>query len=369
VAAQRSTHLGRVTLQTIADKVGVSRMTVSNTFSRPDQLSPDLRRRILAAADALGYAGPDPAARALARGATGSIGVLLTDSLAPAFTDEVAAAFLGAVAARLAPTGLALTLLTSSGREDVIPARDVAMDGALVYSCETDSPAVGWLLRRQLPLVFVDQEPAAGSACVNIDDRAAARAVAQHVVDLGHRRIAIVTVSLAGPHGILTDPTPTASSYVARQRMRGWLDAITAAGISATMIQQPCSEFSAGYDSARSVLDTKDPVTAILCFSDVIACGVIEGSESLGLRVPDDLSVVGFDDSPLARRTHPTLTTVHQDVAAKGDAAAAALIAAIAGAREGSIPEGQHVVLATETVIRESTGAVRQLPAGRRPPQ
>ncbi|TFC82743.1 LacI family transcriptional regulator [Cryobacterium cheniae] len=334
-------------------------MTVSNAFSRPDQLSPDLRRQILAAADVLGYVGPDPSARALARGATGAIGVLLTDSLAPAFTDEVAAEFLGAIAARLAPTGLALTLLTSSGRDDIIPARDVAIDGALVYSCEVDSPAVDWLRRRRIPLVFVDQEPAVGSTCINIDDRAAARAIAQYLVDLGHRRFAIVTASLAGPHGILAPPAPTASSYIARQRMHGWLDALNLAGSDAVMIQQPYSEFSAGFDSARHILDTLNPVTAILCLSDVMARGVVEGAQSLGLRVPDDVSVVGFDDSPVARRMHPTLTTVRQNTAAKGDAAASALIDAIAQARDGSAPTDEHYVLTTEMVIRESTGQVR----------
>ena len=87
--------MARVTLQTIADQVGVSRMTVSNAFSRPDQLSADLRERMLAVADELGYAGPDPAARALASGTTGAMGVLLSDALTWAFTDDVAMAFLG----------------------------------------------------------------------------------------------------------------------------------------------------------------------------------------------------------------------------------------------------------------------------------
>ena len=99
--------MARVTLQTIADQVGVSRMTVSNAFSRPDQLSAELRDKILAAAEELGYAGPDPSARALARGTTGAVGVLLTDSLRNAFADEVATTFLGAIAEELRPTGLA----------------------------------------------------------------------------------------------------------------------------------------------------------------------------------------------------------------------------------------------------------------------
>ena len=107
--------MARVTLQTLAEQLGVSRMTVSNAFSRPDQLSPDLRARILAAADDLGYVGPDPAARPWPR-TTGAVGVLLTDSLAYAFTDDVATSFLGAVVDELAATGLALTLLPSDER-------------------------------------------------------------------------------------------------------------------------------------------------------------------------------------------------------------------------------------------------------------
>ena len=102
-----------MTLQTVADKVGVSRMTVSNVFSRPDQLSDELRKKILAAAEELGYWGPDPSGRALARGRSGAVGVMLTDSLQHAFTDQFATVLMAAIAGELAPTGLALTLLTA----------------------------------------------------------------------------------------------------------------------------------------------------------------------------------------------------------------------------------------------------------------
>ena len=154
--------MGKVTLQTIADRVGVSRMTVSNAFSRPDQLSAELRDKIMAAADELGYVGPDPAARVLATGSAGTVGVLLTDSLSYAFEDEFAARFLGGIAEELAPTGLALTLLTSSGPAGSVQARDVPMDGALIYSCDETSSALSWLKRRRLPLVLVDQAPSSG---------------------------------------------------------------------------------------------------------------------------------------------------------------------------------------------------------------
>lgn len=346
-----------MTLQTVADKVGVSRMTVSNAFSRPDQLSQALRDKILAAAGELGYCGPDPAGRALARGRTGSVGVLMTtDSLTYAFTDEVANGFLAAVAAELAPSGLALTLLSSSSRGDRVPARDVPMDGALVYSCDAEAGGLEWLTRRGLPLVYVDQTPSDKVTSINVDDRAGARAAAQHLVDLGHRRLGIVTGELTGPHNVLVPVDEPSQHHVSRERMLGWTDALGAAGIEPLVIRQAVSPEEATYDTARVLLDRADRPTAVLCFSDVMARWVIRAAEDLGLDVPGDLSVVGYDDSPLARRLRPELTTVRQDVAGKGRAAAAALIETMARVRAGDAVEPRRIVLPTELVVRDSTG-------------
>jgi DNA-binding LacI/PurR family transcriptional regulator len=346
-----------VTLQTIADRLGVSRMTVSNAFSRPDQLSEELRRRILLTADELGYVGPDPAGRALARGTTGAVGVLLTDSLRFAFTDEVATGFLGAVVEELAPTGLALTLLTADGDGDVVPARDVAIDGALVYSCRVESPSREWLLRRQLPLVFVDQDPVPGIPSVNVDDRAGARAAAQHLVDLGHRRIGIVNLAIDGPRGLVDDPLAASFGHPQRQRVLGWLDALNAAGITPTTVQIEHDSEDDAEEVARLLLALEEPPTAVLCFSDVLALGVMRAAEDREVSIPGDLSVVGFDDSPVARRVRPRLTTVRQDITAKGHLAAAALTAAIAHARSGTKPRARHHLLPTELVVRQSTSS------------
>lgn len=349
--------MGRVTLQTVAERVGVSRMTVSNAFSRPDQLSVALREKILAAAEELGYVGPDPAARALARGTAGSVGVLMTDYASYAFTDEVATRFLGAIAEELAPTGLALTLLTASSRGEIVPARDVPMDGALVYSCGLDSGAVEWLKRRGLPLVFVDQVPVPGIPSVNVDDRGGARSAAQHLVDLGHRRVAIVTRELAPP-GSVAAATTAGELHVGHQRMLGWTDALGRAGIKPLSVRDALHPDEAAARAARAVLDRSDPPTAVLCFSDVLAYWVVQVAEGMGLRVPDDLSVVGFDDSPLARRMRPELTTVRQDVAEKGRAAAAALTDSIRRTQQGKQPRVRRVLLPTELIVRGSTGPV-----------
>lgn len=349
----------RVTLQTVADRVGVSRMTVSNAFSRPDQLSAELRQRILEAADELGYAGPDPAARALATGSTGAVGVLLTDRIDDVFTDEVAALFFGALAHELGTSGLALTLLSSGASNDLVPARDIPMDAAIVYSCELDSPAVDWLRRRKLPLVYVDQDPVAGIPSINVDDRAGARTAAQHLVDLGHRRVGLVTARHGGVPGLVDPAVDGAVGHVERQRMLGWLDALHAAGASIVAVQQQRSTDEAGRAAGAMLLDLPEPPTAILCFSDAIAYGVVQTALDRGLGVPDDLSVVGFDDNPLAGRMRPTLTTVRQDVSEKGSAAAIELQLALDRSRRGTSARAKRIVLPTELVVRESTAPPR----------
>ena len=266
--------MGRVTLQTIADHLGVSRMTVSNAFSRPDQLSATMRDRVLAVAEELGYVGPDPTARALASGTAGTVGVLLSETLTYSLTDEVAMAFLAGITDELAPSGRSLTLLSAAPEGDLIPARDVAIDGAIVYSCNPESSAVSWLLRRRLPLVFVDQAPAAGIASINIDDRLGARAAAQHVVDLGHRRVAIVTTGYAGEFGLLTDPLEATVAYTERQRLLGWYDALEPAGIEPIVVRQPhVHPDDVGAAAGQTLLGLDQRPTAILCFSDAIARG------------------------------------------------------------------------------------------------
>ncbi len=351
--------MAKVTLQTIADRVGVSRMTVSNAFSRPDQLSAELRGRIMAAAEELGYAGPDPAARVLARGATGAVGVLLTDSLRYAFADEFTAQFLGAVAEELAPTGLSLTLLMSSGPTESEPARNVPMDGALIYSCDEGSAALEWLERRRLPLVFVDHSPTPGFSSVNIDDRGGARLAAQHLVDLGHRAIAIVTKSVGSPVGVVADPAALRGNDTNGQRMHGWLDALTAADIEPVVVQQSHSAVEPGRAAAALLLGLPDRPTAVLCMSDAMAYGVVQAALDAGLSVPDDLSVIGFDDAPFAERMSPPLTTVRQDAAAKGRLAVRQLVAAIERRRHGADAHVERALLPVELIVRGSTSKLR----------
>lgn len=362
----------KVTLQTIADVVGVSRMTVSNAFSRPDQLSAPLRSRILATAEAMGYVGPDPAARGLARGAVGAVG-LLTSSLRHTFSDEISTRFLGAITRELAPTGLALTLLPTPEPADVAPAWDVAVDAAIVYSCLPGSPAIRLLRRRRVPLVHVDQPPDDAAPSVNVDDRAGARAAAQHLLALGHRRIGIVTVGLGDGSGLdLRTPAEllaATTAHAPHERLRGWLEALHAAGVVPVVARQPDNYVDT--DAGAAALLEAGGLTAVLCFSDAVAEGAVRAAHARGLRVPEDLSVVGFDDNGLAVWTDPPLTTVRQDVDAKGRAAVGALLDLLAahpstpgGGRRRAArhaasdppPTASRVTLPTELVVRGSTG-------------
>jgi DNA-binding LacI/PurR family transcriptional regulator len=346
-----------VTLQTVADKVGVSRMTVSNAFSRPDQLSDELRKKILAAAEELGYWGPDPSGRALARGRTGAVGVMLTDDLRYAFTDQYAIDLMASICSELGPTGVALTLLTAVSPSESLPARDVPLDGAMVLACSDSSESIDWLRRRKLPIVFVDQDPLPEVTSVNIDETGGARAAAEHLVQLGHTRIAVITTHLLEPPGPMSAEALATATRTTRTRTMGWIDSLAEHGIVPTIVNAVRPNQETGATASEQLLDfTGDRPTGVLCFSDTIAVGVLRTARRLGIDVPGDLSVVGYDDMRFAATTTPPLTTVHQDVEGKGRAAAALLKQLIDNKAGGHDAEPQHVVLPTHLVVRESTG-------------
>ncbi|WP_202045585.1 LacI family DNA-binding transcriptional regulator [Microbacterium sp. Se63.02b] len=342
-------EVGRVTLQTIAEHVGVSRMTVSNAFSRPDQLSEDLRARILTAADDLGYAGPDPAARALARGRTGVIGMVLTNSPKDAFTDDVAVGFVRAVAGSLADEGYSLVLLHSSHDSGVVPARDVAMDGAIVYSCAPAVSAFAALRERRLPIVNVEGSPLPGVPDVGIDNASGAYEAAKHLIDLGHSRIAIVVAALDIDDVPASETALDTGSLTIAGRMDGWMRALDEAGIVPRVVGTP----ALGIDAVlRERIDRMldDPPTAVLAFSDLAALEVMERARGRPPR-PGAALHRGLRRQPLSARVSPALTTVRQDVDAKGRAAVRALLGVMRRDELAPAPP----LLPTALVVREST--------------
>jgi DNA-binding LacI/PurR family transcriptional regulator len=333
----------RMTLKRLAADVGVSPMTVSNAFNRPDQLSAALRERILDRAEALGYPGPDPLARGLRRGRAGAIGVISDTGLAYAFADPAAAAVLGGVCGAAEAEGLGLLLIPAGGAAALAEA---VVDGVVVYSVAQGDPVLALALARNLPAVVVDQPAATGLPTVGIADAAAAHAVARHLTDLGHRRIAVVTFGLApdGRTGFAGLARRRSAAYaVSRARLAGYEAALAEAGVDwagVPVYESGGSSRAAGRAAAERLREHAP--TAILATSDALALGVLEA-------VPAGVSVAGFDDVPQAAAAG--LTTVRQDHAAKGRLAGELLLRALAGEAPASPPPLPH-----ELVVRASTG-------------
>lgn len=353
----------RVTLQTLADALGVSRTTVSNAFNRPDQLAAELRERVLALAQELGYAGPNAAARSLRRGRSGAIGLLLTETLTYAVTDPVALALLRGIAEASEAVGVSLLLIPApdTAQPAASPATDAVLsavvDGFIAYALPTDDARLQVVRERGLPLVIVDQQPLAGSATVRVDDARAAASAAEHLLALGHRQVAVISLPIRGDDRVgLVDLArqQQATYWVSSERLRGYAGAVQAAGIAWAQVpvwECRANTREAGAVAARALLAQDPRPSAILAASDQLALGAMRVAEELGLQVPDDLSIIGFDDIPAAARAEPPLTTVRQPMLEKGRRAGRL---SVAGWGSQAAPD---VVFETTVVVRGSTAA------------
>lgn len=336
----------RATLKDVADVVGVSPATVSNAYNRPSQLSPELREKVLEAARRLGYS-PDPLARGLRRGQVGAVGVVYGDRLSYTFADPVAALFMQGLSRVIEEANLGLLLVPRRTVRDALVS-SAAVDGFVVYSLFDGDELVERVLERKLPTVFVDYPGRAGFPAVNIDDLGGARAAAEHLLQLGHRRIGIVALPLGQP-----DLSSVSGCNASSQRLLGYQQ-VLGQRAKVQVVEVAENLASEGESAARALLRQRPRPTALLCMSDRLALGVLEAARQMGLQVPQELSVVGFDDIPEAARTTPRLTTVHQPLLEKGLWAGRLLLAQLKG--ESLEPPG---VFPTHLVLRESTGPLK----------
>ena len=344
----------RPTLQTVADAVGVSRSTVSNAYSRPDQLSPDLRQRILDTARRVGYAGPNPTARSLRRGRAGTLGVLFTASLPYAFTDPYAVQFLRGLAESVGGQETGLLLVPQSVDDTGAAVSNAAVDGFCVFCMPDWHPSWDAIEARGLPVVSAQRRPTDGpeTLFVGIDDADATRAAGRHLTQLGHRRVAIIGDHLAaGSIRPVTIATPDDVAYYgSRERLRGYYEAIREAGVDwadVTTISTDVNSKEAGSAAAAYLLDQAHRPTAVVAFSDILALGVLDALAARGLRPGEDVSVIGFDDIPEAAQA--SLTTVRQPAAQRGRLSGKLLL------DPPKDPSGRQIVLPTELVIRDTT--------------
>lgn len=346
---------GQVRLADVAAELGVSAMTVSNAFNRPEQLSAALRVRVLEAATRLGYHGPRPAGRLLRTGRAGAIALVNPDPLGHLLDDPAAVAFMRGVAGLCQERQQGLLIVAAAvGHAAPAAIESAAVDGFILYTAPASGPVVSRVAARGLPMVAVDMAPVAGAVPVGIADREAARLAAEHVLRLGHRRLAIVALD-AQPDGHAGPAAPArlagATVHVTRQRYLGYRDALTAAGVepeSVPIIEIPGIDAGLAAHHARCLwTECRNVPTAVLCMSDALAISVLRGAAGIGLAAPADLSIVGFDDVPMAAAME--LSTVRQPLRRKGELAAQLLL-------DGREVETPPTPLPVELVPRRSSG-------------
>jgi DNA-binding LacI/PurR family transcriptional regulator len=354
---------GNVTLLTVAGAVGVSPTTVSNAYNRPHKLTPALRERILEAARELGYPGPNPAARSLRRGRAGSIGLLFGEALAYVFQDPVAVEFLRGLAEGTAKHNIVLQLIAALDADEEEGASLLAnaiVDGLVVWTLPERHPLLRVARERNIPLVTHSSPRLDGVPFVGIDDRAAARAAAEHLLHLGHRYIAVISHPF-GPSRRARHRDPAKLGRpgyrVTRERLAGYQAAANAATpqpAALDIYEVAVNSRDEGQRAALALLRATPRPTAVLAMSDQLAIGALAAARELNLRVPHDLSVVGWDDSPSARASEPALTTIGQSLHDQGRTCARLLITAT----RGEIAADDLVHLAPwQLITRDSTGS------------
>ena len=331
---EASIEVPRPNLAAVAALAGVSASTASLAFSGAGPVSDATKAKVLAAAAQLNYAGPDPRGQSLRRGRSGIVGVVLEDSVSEAFRDPMNIATLDGISDAIGASGSALLLLTENA-DGPSSFRSVPIDAVVLIGCSTRLiDAVHVFSQRGVPIVGIETEPMDAVLTIDLDNRLASRRLAEHLQGLGHRDVTMVTLSLDSPHarGWATPEWEARSEgYTASQRIAGVREVFPASAAYVTS----ASTVDEGYRAALEVLDSAERPTAIVAQSDLLAVGVICAAQELGLTVPDDLSVVGFDGVRLDGIAPIDLTTMVQPAFAKGRAAGEGVLALLAGDAPG----------------------------------
>ncbi len=334
----------RVTLDDLARAAGVSKGTVSKALNGRDDVSGSTRERVLATATELGYRstthpgpGADPRALAVVFDIPASPYILnvLQGVLAAATTQRLD------LLTRLAP-GRAERTQRAAARAWVAEQRAAGVIGIIGLTLSEPGALLDAAAGADLPFVMVDPVDTRHRRMVSVGSSnwAGARAAVSHLIELGHRRIGWI----GGPDG----------SIAAVDRLHGYRAALDAAGIEVDreLVRADQFDVAAGARHARDLLALDDPPTAIMAADDELAVGVLATAHELGVQVPAQLSVIGFDDTPQAAWTTPPLSSVHQHLEGMGRIAVQTILTMSAGAR----PASRHVELATSLTVRSTTG-------------
>ena len=331
----------------VAREAGVSKTAVSFAFNSPERLAPETASRIRDVAEELGYR-PNPVARMLTQRATRTLGVLTPQALSVMFSNPSFGAFAEGVALAAEEEGYALHFISPLHGSLARAMGRATVDGVVAIGLSADHPEVDLIRAAGVPIVMVDSTALRDQPAVLIDDVGGARAAADHLVGLGHREFLVVAVGHPFPDGAL-DPGSTMD-----HRLTGYRAAFAARGIELgrDAVVVGSATIEGGIAAFHRAWETGLRPTAVLAMSDAMAIGVLRAARELGLRVPDDLAVVGFDDIDLAQHTDPPLTTVHQPIRRKGEHAVRMLLSVV---ERGEL-HPEQLRLETRLVIRGSTG-------------
>ncbi len=302
------------------------------------------------AAGELDYAGPDPTARSLRRGRSGVIGVITEDRLGDAFRDPMNLALLDGIGDGLGDERIGLLVIplaTASGTD----LASAPMDAAILLGCSTDVEAsVDALRQRRVPVVAIEAAPMAGVIAIDLDNRDASRRGAEHLSGLGHRRVGIVTLPLDAAHTrgqVTAERLSAATAYGTLERLAGARQVFP----DAVAVSAAASTVDEGARAARALLDVPrgERPSAVIAQSDLLAVGVLRVAEELGIDVPGELSVVGFDGIRLEGATTHLLTTLVQPAVEKGRRAAEAVLHALSGRPDRAVELHSELRVGTTT--------------------
>ena len=326
----------------IARRARVSTATVSRTLNQNGAVRPETARRVWRAAEELHYF-PNSHARALVSGRSRLLGLIVSDITNP-FFPELVRQFESLAQQRqydliLTSTDYQTSRMTACLRRML----ERKVDGVALMTSEMDEGLIEQLSRRGVPLVFMDVgQVGPRMSHVLMDYANGIRQAVDHVVSLGHRRIAFIS----GPLGL----------HSARVRRDAFVAGLRQHGIAPDkkLIREGAHTADGGQRAMEALLAVRRPPTAVVCSNDWTAVGALHAIDAAGLRVPEDLSLVGFDDTPIAKYSRPPLTTVRMSAADIGAVACKALFELI----DDQTQEGARISIPTALVVRASTAPV-----------
>jgi DNA-binding LacI/PurR family transcriptional regulator len=340
---------GSSTLEEVAQLARVSRATVSRVVNGSSRVSPEVRADVQAAIGRLGYV-PNRAARSLVTRRSDSIAVVITEPTGLLFNDPFFPRLLRGISTGLGERDRQLVLLMPESDADEQRTAGYLtgghVDGAILVSLHGDDPLPGRLAAAGIPLVLLGRpRPGTSASFVDADNRQGAHAAVRHLLDGGRRTIA----TIAGP----ADMAPGVD------RLAGYRDALVEAEVALDASLETVADFTqqGGADAMRRLLSARPGIDAVFAASDLMAAGALSVLSAAGRRVPADVAVVGFDDSPVATSTSPQLTSVRQPIEEMGHEMARLVLGAVDSADR--VP--RRVILATE-LIRRASSAGRSSP-------